>query len=79
MNEMSMFLADDDLVRILAVSIGGGIAVIAIVVSAIKNMVIARGQERSRREVAAYIAEGSMTPEEGERLLKAGMKKWERC
>lgn len=28
-------------------------------------------RERSRREIAAYIAEGSMTPEQGERLLKA--------
>lgn len=29
-------------------------------------------QERTKREIAAYIAEGSMTPEQGERLLKAG-------
>jgi len=27
--------------------------------------------ERSRREIAAYIAEGSISPEEGERLLAA--------
>lgn len=27
-------------------------------------------RERTRREIAAYIAEGSMTPEQGERLLK---------
>ncbi len=29
-------------------------------------------RERSRREIAAYIASGSMTPEQGERLLNAG-------
>jgi hypothetical protein len=29
-------------------------------------------REQTRREVAAYVAEGSMTPEQGERLLKAG-------
>ena len=29
-------------------------------------------QERTRREIAAYIAEGSMTPEQGERILQAG-------
>jgi hypothetical protein len=28
-------------------------------------------RERSRREIAAYIAEGSLTPEQGERLIKA--------
>lgn len=29
-------------------------------------------RERSRREIAAYIAEGTMTPEQGERLIRAG-------
>ena len=28
-------------------------------------------RERSRREIAAYIAEGSMTPDQGERLIRA--------
>ena len=28
-------------------------------------------RERSRREIAAYIAEGTLTPEQGERLMKA--------
>lgn len=28
-------------------------------------------RERSRREIAAYIAEGSISPEQGERIIKA--------
>lgn len=38
---------------------------------------VARGAqiERSRREIAAYVAEGSMTPEQGEKLLTAGSKR----
>ena len=28
-------------------------------------------RERTRREIAAYIAEGSLTPEQGERLMNA--------
>ncbi|MDX9911983.1 MAG: hypothetical protein RBS39_09140 [Phycisphaerales bacterium] len=35
-------------------------------------------REQTKREIAAYIAEGSMTPEQGERLLKADMPHWER-
>jgi hypothetical protein len=31
-------------------------------------------RERTRREIAAFIAEGSMSPEQGERLMKAGTK-----
>ena len=57
--------------------IGGTIAIVAIVFSAIKGIVTSGSRERSRREIAAYIAEGSMTPEQGERLMKAGGDK--RC
>ena len=28
-------------------------------------------REKSRREIAAYVAEGSITPEHGERLIRA--------
>jgi hypothetical protein len=31
-------------------------------------------RERTRREIAAYVAEGTMTPEHGERLMAAGEK-----
>ncbi len=52
---------------------GGGfaIAIIAIISNAIVSAIRGRAREASRREIAAYIAEGSMTPEQGERLLAA--------
>lgn len=52
--------------------IGGVVAVIWIIAATIQNMVGTNARERSRREIAAYIAEGSMSPEQGERLMKAG-------
>ena len=52
--------------------IGGLIAIVAIVVGMMTSMIKAMAKERSRREIAAYIAEGSMTPEQGERLMAAG-------
>lgn len=55
--------------------VGGSVAIIAIVFSAVSSMVRSTARERSRREIAAYIAEGSMTPEQGERLMAAGNKK----
>ncbi|MCW5775256.1 MAG: hypothetical protein KIS87_02250 [Phycisphaeraceae bacterium] len=53
---------------------GGGllVAVVWIVFATIHGLVKSRERERSRREIAAYVAEGSMTAEEGERLMKAG-------
>ncbi len=49
----------------------GGIPITAIVMSSLASIVSSIARERTRREIAAYIAEGSMTPEQGERLLKA--------
>ncbi|MCC5787929.1 MAG: hypothetical protein JJU33_14640 [Phycisphaerales bacterium] len=49
----------------------GTIAITAIVMGCLSSIVRSITRERTRREIAAYIAEGSMTPEQGERLLKA--------
>jgi hypothetical protein len=50
----------------------GGIAVLWLILSFVQKTVKMVTRERTRREIAAYIAEGSMTPEQGERLMKAG-------
>lgn len=55
--------------------VGGLVAIVAIVVGMVTSMAKAMARERSRREIAAYIAEGSMTPEQGERLMAAGEPK----
>ncbi len=46
--------------------------VLVVIVKAFAGMVKGIAAERTRREIAAYIAEGSMTPEQGERLLNSG-------
>jgi hypothetical protein len=43
-------------------------------VRAITAVLTTHAKERSRREIAAYIAEGSLSPEQGERLMKAEVK-----
>lgn len=53
------------------------ITVIVVVVvttgmQSIRSIMVTQARERTRREIAAYIAEGSMTPEHGERLMQAG-------
>lgn len=52
-------------------AVGGTIAIVAILAGTASSIVKTRSRERSRREIAAYIAEGSMTPEQGERLMRA--------
>ena len=46
-----------------------------IILGTITSMVKSNAREKTRREIAAYIAEGSMTPEQGERLMAAGNPK----
>lgn len=52
--------------------VGGLIAIIVTVSSSLTAIYNTSKRERSRREIAAYIAEGSMTPEQGERIMNAG-------
>ena len=44
---------------------------IGMLLKAVTTIVTGISRERSRREIAAYIAEGSITPDQGERLMKA--------
>lgn len=55
-------------------ALGGAflVAIFAIVAGTISSIFRSRAREQSRREIAAYIAEGSISPAEGERLMKAG-------
>lgn len=46
--------------------------VTGMVVNAWRKVSETRQREESRREVAAYVAEGSITPVEAERILRAG-------
>jgi len=52
-----------------------GCGAVSIIAKNARHVAVRRAEEDSRREIAAYVAEGSITPEEGERLLKAGRTK----
>jgi len=73
MQDISQSLANDPGLLIPIIATGGGliVAVVAIVFTSIKNIAISNEREKTRREIAAYIAEGSMTPEDGAKLLSA--------
>ncbi len=66
-----MPLNGDQIVKIIM--FGGGLCVAAlyIVFGSIKSTVKSKEREQTKRELAAYVAEGSMKPEDAERILKA--------
>ena len=49
--------------------------IVGMVLKALTSVATAVAREKSRREIAAYIAEGSMTPDQGERLLAADVNR----
>jgi hypothetical protein len=50
----------------------GVFIVVLVIIVKVNGTIRHNARERTRREIAAYIAEGSMTPEQGERLMKVG-------
>jgi hypothetical protein len=53
------------------ITVIGGCFVLGMILRAVTTVVTTNSREKSRREIAAYIAEGSLTPEQGERLMRA--------
>jgi hypothetical protein len=74
MTEQLSLLATDtgDILPIIAVAGGLAFAFFISIAGMIQSYARTRQREQTKREVAAYIAEGSMTPEEGERIIRAG-------
>jgi hypothetical protein len=61
-------------VMIPLVAVGGGlcVAVVSVISKAIRRTAESRHKEESRREIAAYVAEGSMSPDDAYKILNAG-------
>ena len=72
---ITKLIESGNLIWVLALGVG----LVAVLMSGVKSIVSSLARERSRREIAAYIAEGSMTPEQGERLMVAGEPKQSGC
>ncbi|GJM20060.1 MAG: hypothetical protein DHS20C14_22730 [Phycisphaeraceae bacterium] len=61
----------DNIVPLTAITLGCTVAFVWVLCATVHAIVKDRATERTKREIAAYVAEGTMTPAEGERLLKA--------
>lgn len=59
--------------------VGGVVCIVWVIAATIDSIVKARGRERTKREIAAYVAEGSISPVDAERLLTAGDKAPQSC
>lgn len=73
----------DHLIQGISENIGwvaiAAVLTLGVVGGTVSSIVVGHSRERTRREVAAYIAEGSISVEEGERILKAGSSAFGGC
>jgi hypothetical protein len=59
-------------IPIIAVTGGLLLCIVSVIAKSIRRAVETKHKEESRREIAAYVAEGSMSPDDAYKLLSAG-------
>mgnify|MGYP001404358194 CR=1 FL=1 len=69
-------LSGDDVTKIALIGLGVIIFTIAVVAKTVQRVSTARAREQSRREIAAYVAEGSITPDDAVKMMNAGESAW---
>ncbi len=58
-------------VGMITVAMVMAVPIVAIIAEAWKSASVSRDREQTRREIAAYVAEGTITPADAERILTA--------
>lgn len=71
-NIWEQLIEKDQLIAYVAIVGGISVAIVAIVFSSLKAIVVGRAREATKREIAAYVAEGSLDPDKAIALLEAG-------
>lgn len=74
----SLFLCESDFAAMMGLGIpyaGIALGAIAILAGTVRQISTARAKEQTKRELGAYVAEGTMRPEDAERILNADRPK----
>ncbi len=77
--EFQNLLREENFVAIVAISMGCLTGMVAIVGCLIGGVTRARAREATKRELAAYVAEGTLDPDTAVAMINAGRPKWEGC
>ena len=70
-------LNEDMLIPLVAIVFGCTVAVVAIVAGAVRGIATARAKELTKRELAAYVAEGTLDADKAVAMINAGRPHWE--
>lgn len=67
------------IVTIVMAGVGGAIAIISIITSMVQSSLKTRQVEQTKRELAAYVAEGSMNADDAYKILSGAPGKGGSC
>jgi hypothetical protein len=63
---------DNDLVKLVGIMAVASVVLGWVLISQISSVIRSKHREESRREIAAYVAEGSISPQDAALILSAG-------
>ena len=78
-NFFEQVLNHGDIELFVVFGVGGTIALVAILAGTISSVMKTRSKEATRREIAAYVAEGSIKPEDAVAMLNSGESAKDGC
>jgi len=72
-------MTSGEFIPILAIALGCLTGMVGIIGGTICSVVRSRAREQTKREIAAYVAEGTIDPDKAVDMLNAGRTKWDIC
>ena len=76
-DDFAGFIQGNNFIAVIAITLGSIMGLTGIVGGTISGVMKTRAKEMTKRELAAYVAEGSLDPDKAVMMLNAGMKRWE--
>ncbi len=75
--ELVQIMENENFVAIVAISLGCVVGIVGVIGGTISSVTRSKAREQTKRELAAYVAEGTIDPDKAVAILNAGMPKWE--
>jgi hypothetical protein len=73
------YMQSEEFIVATAITLGSLVGVVGIVGGTVCSVVRGRAREQTKREISAYVAEGSLDPDKAVAMLNAGRTKWNIC
>jgi hypothetical protein len=76
---LNNWLQSGEFIPLVAITLGCLAGMLGIIGGTVCSVVRSRAREQTKREIAAYVAEGTIDPDKAVAMLNAGRTKWDIC